>query len=284
MNLEDNTRKYIDLHVHSTASDGTVSPAELVRVAEEQGLYAFALTDHDTVDGIEEALQEAKGKTVKVIPGIEVSAENTGSADFHILGFNIDYKSEAFLTIVKECQNSRENRNRKMIEKIREAGLFVTEEIIRERFPNASITRAHFARFMIDEGFVKSKEEAFSRYLNPGKSCYVQREKISPKLAIELILQAKGHPVLAHPLLYHMGHERLEQAIQYLKTLGLEGIEAIYSLNTPSDERYLKKIATENGLFVTGGSDYHGSNKPDISLGTGKGNLQIEKELLKNIL
>lgn len=284
MNLEDNTRKYIDLHVHSTASDGTVSPAELVRAAEEQGLYAFALTDHDTVDGIEEALQEAKGKTVKVIPGIEVSAENTGSADFHILGFNIDYKSEAFLTIVKECQNSRENRNRKMIEKIREAGLFVTEEIIRERFPNASITRAHFARFMIDEGFVKSKEEAFSRYLNPGKSCYVQREKISPKLAIELILQAKGHPVLAHPLLYHMGHERLEQAIQYLKTLGLEGIEAIYSLNTPSDDRYLKKIATENGLFVTGGSDYHGSNKPDISLGTGKGNLQIEKELLKNIL
>ena len=169
INLNDNAREYIDLHVHSNISDGTYTPEELVDYAEQKGLYAFALTDHDTVDGIERALNAAEGKTVKVIPGIEISAEHDAKSDLHILGLNVDYKSEGFLEIVKQCRESRDNRNRKMIEKVREQGIPVTQEIMDERFGRVSITRAHFARYMQDEGYVKSKDEAFARYLNPGK-------------------------------------------------------------------------------------------------------------------
>lgn len=283
IDLNDNSREYIDLHVHSNASDGTYSPKEVVEYAESKGLYAFALTDHDTVDGIEEAIETARTKIVKVIPGIEISADFGGS-DLHILGLNVDYTSEGFVKIVDECRRSRDERNRKMIEKIREHGMPLTEEIMLERFGNASVTRAHFARYIMDEGYVSSKEEAFNRYLNPGKPCYVSRERISPEMAIRLILEAGGHPVLAHPLLYKMGHDRLYSTINYLKTLGLQGIEGIYSLNTPSDDQKMEKIVREYGLFLTGGSDFHGSNKPAIDLGTGKGNLRISKELLKNIV
>lgn len=284
ININDNARELIDLHVHSNASDGTFSPSDLVDYAEKKGLYAFALTDHDTVDGVEEAIEAARGKMVKVIPGIEISAENGGDSDLHILGLNVDYKSEGFLKIVEECRRSRDNRNQKMIEKVREQGMPLTQEIMEERFLGASVTRAHFARYMMDEGYVSSKEEAFVRFLNPGRPCYVPREKISPKMAIELILAANGRPVLAHPLLYKMGRDRLYSKVDFLKGLGLQGIEALYSLNTPSDDEKLKKLAERYGLFLTGGSDFHGSNKPDIDLGTGKGRLRVGKELLENIL
>lgn len=283
IDLNDNNRELIDLHVHSNASDGTFTPSELVDYAEEKGLYAFALTDHDTVDGIEEAMEAARNKVVKVIPGIEISAE-FGESDLHILGLNVDYRSSGFLKIVEECRRSRDNRNQKMIEKVRAQGMPLTKEIMEERFGNASVTRAHFARYMMDEGFVSSKEEAFQRYLNPGRCCYVPREKISPKMAVELILEAKGHPVLAHPLLYKMGHDRLYSSVYWLKNLGMQGIEALYSLNTPADDVKLAKMAEDYGMFITGGSDFHGSNKPAIDLGVGKGNLRIKKELLKNIL
>ena len=267
INLNDNAREYIDLHVHSNISDGTYTPEELVDYAEQKGLYAFALTDHDTVDGIERALNAAEGKTVKVIPGIEISAEHDAKSDLHILGLNVDYK-----------------RNRKMIEKVREQGIPVTQEIMDERFGRVSITRAHFARYMQDEGYVKSKDEAFARYLNPGKPCYVFREKISPKMAVELILKAKGHPVLAHPLVYKMGYDRLYSTVNELKNMGLQGLEALYSLNTPSDDEKMRKLAENYGLFLTGGSDFHGSNKPDIDLGSGKGRLKVPKSILANIL
>ena len=227
-------------------------------------------------------MEAAKGNAVKVIPGIELSADY-GGADLHILGLNVDYRSEAFLKVVEQCRRSRDERNLKMIEKINEQGLHLTPEIMEERFGIASVTRAHFARYMIDEGFVSSKDEAFKRYLNPGKCCYVSREKITPAMAIELILEADGKPVLAHPLLYKMGHDRLYSTVNYLKELGLQGLEAVYSLNSPSDDRKLAELAKNYDLFFTGGSDFHGSNKPDIDLGVGKGNLKIPKDLLKNL-
>ncbi|MCI8824925.1 MAG: PHP domain-containing protein [Lachnospiraceae bacterium] len=289
IDLNDNNREFIDLHVHSNASDGTFTPEEVVEYAEEKGLYAIALTDHDTVDGIERAIEAAKGTPqrkimVKVIPGIEISAEFEKSYDLHILGLNVDYKSNGFLRIVEECRKSRDNRNLKMIEKIRELGLPLTEEIMKERFKGASVTRAHFARYMMDEGFTESAKEAFEKYLNPGACCYVPRKKISPENAIELILEAKGHPVLAHPMLYHMEEEKLDNTICWLKGLGLQGIEGLYSLNTMEDDRKLAVLAEKYGLFLTGGSDFHGGNKPDIDLGIGKGNLRMKKELLQNIL
>lgn len=275
-------KKYIDLHVHSNASDGTYLPSELTEYAIEKGLYAFALTDHDTIAGIEEAKNKANGKVI-VIPGIEISADFHGT-DLHILGLCVDYKNENFLNKVEKFKRLRYERNLKMIEKMNECGFPLTKEILFSRYgSDASITRAHFARYLLDEGFVKTKDEAFKKYLCKGGPCYVSRVLMTPKEAIESILEAGGYPVLAHPLLYKFDHDRLMGVISYLKELGLMGLEAIYSLNSVEDDNFLKKTAKRYGLFITGGSDFHGSNKPDIDLGVGKGNLYIPKELLDSM-
>ena len=275
-------KKYIDLHVHSNASDGTYSPTELVKYAIEKELYAFALTDHDTVAGIDEAKKAAKGKVI-VLPGIEISADFQGT-DLHILGLCVDYKNEEFLKQVEKFKNLRYERNLKMIEKMNECGFPLTKEILFSRYgSDASITRAHFARYLLDEGYVETKEEAFKKYLSKGGPCYVSRVLMTPKEAVETIIKAGGYPVLAHPLLYKFDHDRLFSVISYLKELGLVGIEAIYSLNSREDEEFLRKIAKRYDLFITGGSDFHGSNKPDIDLGRGRGNLFIPKELLDNM-
>ena len=276
-------KKYIDLHVHSMASDGTLTPTEVTEYAKEKGLYAFALTDHDTVDGIEEAVKAA-GDSIMMIPGIEISADYNGT-DIHILGLNIDYGNEEFLDRINECKRLRTERNKKMIQKMNDLGFPITEEIVSERYgSDSSITRAHFARYLLDEGFVRTKDEAFEKYLNKDGPCYVSRVQMKPEQAIEIILKAGGHPVLAHPLLYKLDKEGVIGLIGYLKSLGLEGIEAIYSRNTSEDDEFLAGIAKSFGLYVTGGSDFHGSNKPDIDLGVGTGNLAISKELLNNIL
>ncbi len=279
---KENEGQYIDLHVHSTASDGTYTPSQLTEYAIKKNLYAFALTDHDTVDGIDEAFKAAKDM-IKVIPGIEISADFNGT-DLHILGLNIDYKNQEFLAQINECKKLRCERNKKMIQKMNDLGFPITEEIVRNRYgSDSSITRAHFARYLLDEGFVKTKEEAFKKYLCKGGPCYVSRVQMKPERAIEIILKANGHPVLAHPLLYKLDKERLISLINYLKNLGLEGIEAIYSLNSAEDDIFLEQTAKSFGLYITGGSDFHGSNKPDIDLGVGRGNLAISKELLYNI-
>lgn len=272
--------EYIDLHVHSNISDGTLSPTEVVKSAKEMGLFAIALTDHDTIDGIEEALRAGEKHDIKVIPGIEISADYKGG-DLHILGFDIDYKNDEFVKKIAICRDSRYNRNLKMVEKINEQGFPLTWEIMLERFGDNSITRAHFAKYLLDEGYVSSKEEAFLKYLNPGCPCYVSRDKVTPEQAISMIKEANGHPVLAHPMLYKMTREQIESVIVMLKGYGLEGIEAVYSLNTPEDDDFLLKVAKRHDLFITGGSDFHGSIKPDIQIGKGRGNLIITKDMCK---
>lgn len=274
---------YIDLHVHSTASDGTLSPREVVRLAKERGLVAIALTDHDTTAGVPEAIDEGNKIGIKVIPGIEISAEY-GGGDIHILGLNIDYTSERFEDVVNVCQNSRDERNRKIIKKMQEDGIKISEELLYKRFGESVITRAHFARFLVENGYVSHKDMAFAMYLNKGKKYYVPRERITCEMAVDIIKEAKGHPVLAHPLLYKFGKDRLMSLFYHVKSLGMEGIEGIYSSNTPADDVFLKKIAKNYGFYITGGSDFHGANKPNIMIGTGKGNLKIPEELLSNIL
>ncbi len=276
-------KNYIDLHVHSTASDGTLSPSEVVRYAIEKNLYAIALTDHDTVDGIEEAKSVADDKII-VVPGIEISADFNGT-DLHILGLNIDYHHKEFLDKINECKRLRIERNKKMIAKMNECGFPITEEYMEEKYgTKASVTRAHFARYLLEEGYVKTKDEAFKKYLNKGGPCYIPRTQMKPETAIDIILKAGGHPVLAHPLLYHFDKERLMSLVSYLKGLGLWGLEAIYSLNSSEDDEFLAKLAKHYYMNITGGSDFHGSNKPDIDIGTGKGNLAIPKEILYSIL
>jgi 3',5'-nucleoside bisphosphate phosphatase len=274
--------EYIDLHVHSTASDGTYTPSELVDLAKNKGLVAFALTDHDTVNGLNEAFKQGKKQNVKVIPGIEISAQFNNS-DIHILGLNMDYEHEEFISAVLDCSKSRDIRNDKIIELMKQDGINISKEGLIKQFGEVSITRAHFARFLVENGYVPHKDMAFAMYLNKGKKYYIPRQYVTPLKAIDMIKNAKGHPVLAHPLLYKLGKDRLLSLFDYLKSIGMEGIEAIYSLNTPSDDVWLKKMADNYGYFVTGGSDFHGANKPNIDIGTGKGNLKISSDLLSNI-
>ena len=273
----------VDLHVHSTKSDGSYTPTELVNYALEKGLSAFALTDHDTTDGIEEALEAAKGKNIEVIPGIEFSSEYEGK-DIHILGLNINHTNPDFLKQLEQFQKTRFARNQKMIELLNLNGFNITPEGIKKRFGNAVITRAHYAILMVEGGYVKDKDVAFHKYLNPGCLCYVPRTKVSVTDAVEIILKAEGKPVLAHPLLYKLTLRELENLVSLLKPAGLQGIEAIYSSNKWDDESRMKQLAKKYDLFITGGTDFHGTAKPTLDLGVGYGNMRISPELLEHIL
>lgn len=278
---------YIDLHVHSTASDGSYTPSELVRYAIKKGLIAFALTDHDTTAGIDEALNEAElindFSPIKVIPGIELSAEYKGK-DIHILGLNIDYRNKEFQEKIEYFRNIRGERNVKMIELLNKQGFKITEEQLKERFKDAVITRAHFAIMLVECGYVKDKDIAFKKYLNPGCPCYVPRTRINVIDAISLIHLANGKAVLAHPLLYHFSETELDSLVALLKENGLQGIEAIYSSNKWNDESRMKQLAQKYDLFITGGSDFHGLAKPTLDLGIGYGDLKVPEKLLSNIL
>ena len=284
--------KYIDLHVHSTASDGSVRPSELVNMAIEKNLSAFALTDHDTVDGVDEAIKKASeinsvsgSDIIKVIPGIELSAEYKGQ-DIHILGLNLDYKNPEFLKQIENFRNTRNERNQKMVQCLYDHGFKnITPENIAKRFgKDTVITRAHYAILMIEGGYLKNKDEAFKKYLNPGCSCYIPRIKVTVTDAVKLILLANGKPVLAHPLLYKLSDNELDNLVSLLKETGLQGIEAIYSANKWNDEARMKALAQKYDLFITGGSDFHGTAKPTLELGIGYGNLKVPEELIQNIL
>ncbi|MDO4616757.1 MAG: PHP domain-containing protein [Lachnospiraceae bacterium] len=276
--------EFIDLHVHSTCSDGTLTPEELVQLSAAKGLRAFALTDHDQVSGIERARREALrlGGSPQVIPGIEISSEWQNS-EIHILGYDLDPAHPALQSYLDEFLKEREDRNRKMAEKITAAGCPVTVEEVTERFPEAVLGRPHYARIMVEKGFVTSVAAAFQQYLGDQGPCYVNRRRIPSRDAVQLILSCGGHPVLAHPLQYGFSKDRLESFAQLLKDSGLEGMECLYSGYSVSDSEKLMQLAKRHGLFVTGGSDFHGANKPQIELGTGiNGNLAVPYSLLSD--
>lgn len=273
----------VDLHVHSNESDGTVTPEELVREAKKTGLSAFALTDHDTTAGLDRAIACGEEEGVEVVPGIEFSTAYWGR-DIHVLGYYMDYHNESFQKQLIEFRNSRNVRNEEMFRRLRGFGFEkITEDALLEAFDNAVITRAHIAKFMVDCGYVKSREEAFQRYIGDNCPCYVERERISPGKAVKLIIEFGGVPVLAHPLLYKLGTEMLDALVVSLKEDGLKGIEAIYSNYNWREQRRLKLLAKKHELIFTGGSDYHGTNKKNIKLGVGRGNLFVPVHCLLDI-
>lgn len=279
--------KYIDLHVHSNASDGTLSPTELVKAAMKNNLSAFALTDHDTIKGIDEAISAASdlsknGQSIRVIPGTELSVTYMGQ-DIHILGLFIDYKDPEFCKLLDDAALERENRNHKMIDNLASAGIDITMEKLRASEGDAILTRAHFAKYLKEQGVVTSMQEAFQKYLSKGTPYYVVRNYICAESAISRIKMAGGIPVLAHPLLYKLSNTELDRLISYLKECGLVGIEAIYHANTGFDESYIKKFANKYELLVTGGSDFHGANKPQLDIGIGRGNLKIPYSILEKL-
>lgn len=274
----------IDLHVHSNISDGTLSPSKVIDLATQQGLKAIALTDHDTVGGIEEACTRAsyyqqKGIDFTLIPGVELSV-GYKKRDIHILGLYIDSKNKAFLALLNQMVTEREERNQKMIQNFQNDGIQITMEELKEESKDAVITRAHFAKLLVRKHYVASAKEAFVKYLNEDGKYYVNRKFITPEQAIDAILKAGGFPILAHPMLYHLPDEELDSLIARLTKHGLKGIETIYSTYSPEEEQKVRVLASKYNLILTGGSDFHGEVKPDISIGTGRGNLVIPDELL----
>ena len=286
--------RFVDLHVHSTKSDGTYTPKDLVEYAIEKGLSAFALTDHDTVDGVEEAFNYAEKLreqystkendriVPEVIPGIEFSTEYQGK-DVHIVGLYIDIHSPAFEQHLRDFVESRNVRNEKMCRSLQGIGMDITYEKLLERFPGAVITRAHYAKYMLEKGYIKNMAEAFERYIGDYSPHYIPREKVTPEQAIQLTLEAGGIPILAHPILYHLSDARLEELVVQLKSVGLVGIEAIYSTYAPAEERQIRRLAEKYDLLLSGGSDFHGSNKPGLDLAVGYGKLFVPYEVLENI-
>ena len=272
----------VDLHTHTTASDGTFSPAELVAYAVEKGLSALAVTDHDTIGGLKEALKASEGTSLELIPGIEFSTEYKGK-DIHIVGLNIDFENPFFVEKLKRFIDSRDIRNEKMCKLLTEKGLPVTMEQLKKRFPDSVITRAHFARFLLEQGYISQLETAFNKYIGDNGPCYVPREKVNPVQSIRLILEAKGIPVLAHPILYKLPVKELEELVAYLAKHGLIGIEAIYSTYNRADEALIRQLAKKYHLTISGGSDFHGKNKPYIDLGVGRGNLKVPDEVWNNL-
>ncbi|MCI8946461.1 MAG: PHP domain-containing protein [Lachnospiraceae bacterium] len=270
----------IDLHVHSNKSDGTFSPTQLVEYAVKKGLTAFALTDHDTADGLEEAIAASKSRPVTVIPGIEFSTSYEDK-DIHVLGLAIHYKAPVFLSALADFVASREQRNERMCQKLRDyAKIDITYEKLKQASPGAVITRAHYAGYLLEHGVVNSMPEAFERFIGDQAPCFIPREKVTPLQAVRLIREAEGIPVLAHPPLYHLSDARLEALVKMLTENGLAGVEALYSTYTPGEETHMKSLARKYGLLITGGSDFHGARKPDIDMGTGKGNLYVHDSIL----
>lgn len=272
----------IDLHVHSTASDGTFTPTELVHYALQKNLSAFALTDHDTTDGIAEALSAAKGTSLEVIPGIELSTTWQGK-DVHIVGLDLDWESAWFQESLSRFQDSRDLRNEKILQLLQKEGISISSDSMKSAFPDSVWTRAHFASYLLDHGYVSSISEAFDRYLGDHAKCYVPREKVTPFQAVQLIKENGGIAVFAHPGLCRISKERLESLTAELKRAGLDAMETIYSTYRTSDELAMTRLAKGHGLKISGGSDFHGKNKPAIDLGTGKGNLKIPYEVLTHL-
>ncbi len=272
----------IDLHTHSTASDGSFNPEELVLLAKKTGLKAIALTDHDTVEGLDKFLETGKKINLETIPGVELSAYFE-KGTLHILGYFLDYHNKTFLSRLKSFQEARAERNPKIIKKLQDLGIAITYEEVKLVSGSGQIGRPHIARVLVEKGIVKDFDTAFEQFLKKGAPAYVEKERIEPKECIEMIIAANGIPVLAHPFTLHLDNEALEAFIKKLKNWGLGGIEVYYTEHTPEQTAYYIQLAQKFELCITGGSDFHGKNKEGIILGKGYGNLEVPYYLLERL-
>ena len=257
----------IDLHVHSTASDGSYPPAEVVRLAGEQGLTAIALTDHDTIDGVPEALTAGEALGVEVIPGVEISAQFP-EGNMHILGYFVDHRSGILAERLAVLKKARADRNPRIIAQLNDLEIPITLEQVKKVSGGGQIGRPHIARALLEGGYVLSIQEAFDIYLRQGGLAYASKFRFPPAEAIAMIQEAQGIPVLSHPFTLGLTdpHE-LRAILEDLIPLGLAGLEVFYAEHTPEQETQYLKLAQKLDLLITGGSDFHGLNKPDVQLG-----------------
>ena len=270
----------IDLHIHSTASDGTLSSVEILRLAEKLELGAISITDHDTLKGYKDLLEAAGSSHVRVLTGIEIStippALYAVEGSFHILGYGIRLNDPALNQTLETLQHARENRNPFIISRLNAMGLDITLEEVIQVSGEAQIGRPHIAQLMIKKGFVQTFDEAFDVYLGFNKPAYVDKYRMDCQKAIEMIIEAGGTPVLAHPFLLRIpDNSRLESLVATLKEMGLQGIEVYYPEHSSEVVDFYSRLALSHDLAITGGTDFHGAIKPEIQLGYGKGDFFV---------
>jgi predicted metal-dependent phosphoesterase TrpH len=265
-----------DLHIHSTVSDGKLTPADVIREAAGRGLSFIALADHDSIDGIVPAQTAARAfPGLKVIPGVEISTD-IAEGEVHILGYFIDYNDPEFNAALAGFKKSRLQRGQKMVAKLGKLGIHIDWQRVMEIAGTSTIGRPHIAQAMLEKGYVTSFKQAFNEYLGHNRPAYVEREKMTPKEAVGLIIKAQGLPVLAHPLTL----PDPEAMMIALKEGGLVGIEAYYDGYTPEEVRRLLALAQRHKLLVTGGSDYHGLDTTETAIGGADLPLEAVEELI----
>jgi len=246
--------KRVDLHLHTTYSDGRLTPGELIQIAAEQGISVIAITDHDTVNGIEPALQAMECfPYVTVIPGVEINTD-VHQGEVHILGYFIDYKNKPLLDTLDSLRSSRKDRAQKMLDKLNKMGIHIEWERILELADGGSVGRPHIAQALYEGQHVSTLQDAFERYIGRNGPAYAERDRLSPKQAVELIIKADGLPVIAHPA----SIKNLDQMIVDLKQSGLAGIEVYYDNYDKDTIERLRKLAEKHDIIATGGSDFHG--------------------------
>lgn len=256
----------VDLHVHTTASDGGLSPSEAVFHARELGLSAIAVTDHDTAAGVAEAAAAGRQAGVEVVPGIEISIDYRGYG-IHLLGYFINPDSPAMQRLLELVIAERWRRNDCIIEKMRADGIPISRESLLHRFPDSVVGRPHFAAALVEQGLAATVQDAFARYLNRGCPYYEARRYIPVEDAFSVIREAGGKAVFAHPLQYRFSEAELEALTAFLTERGAVGMECLYTGYSPAQVRRLRTLAEHFGLCITGGSDFHGSGKPRNPMG-----------------
>lgn len=274
--------KRIDLHTHSLCSDGAQTPADVVRTAKEAGLSAIALSDHDCITGVQEAIDTGNALGVEVIPAVELSAQS--DTELHILGYFVDIHNKKLQDTMAYALQVRDERQEETCRKLNEQGFAITmEEARAEAHGNPVLCRAHFAQIMVRKGYAESVKDAFNRYLSVGCYAYSNRQALTGPEAVSLIREAGGIAVAAHLHLIKKPDEELRQYLKALIPYGLDGVEGYYTDYTPDMEQRYQAMAKELGLVISGGTDYHGANKPHIAIGKGRGNLEIPYCVLEGL-
>lgn len=272
----------IDLHCHSTASDGTYSPEELVAYAKAKGAGALALTDHDTIDGLEAFLEAGRTHGVETVPGLEISSEYSPGT-MHILGYYIDHRHPFLLQELARLQQARRERNPKIVERLKQLGVPISLEQV-QTLAKGQIGRPHIAQALVNNGVVASIDEAFDKFLTKGGPAYVEKFRFTPADSIRMIIEAGGIPVLAHPFTLNVDDEnKLKELVEELRKNGLKGLEVIYPEHTDEQVHLYQALCRELDLLPTGGSDFHGRNHPHIDLLVGKGDMRIPYAFLEGL-
>ncbi|WP_316896333.1 PHP domain-containing protein [Pseudodesulfovibrio indicus] len=271
----------IDLHTHTTASDGTLSPTELVKLAKESGLDAVAITDHDTFQGVAEALEAGKKYGIEVIPGTELSLESPeGAGWIHVVALWLPEQAEELQKAFDWVLEGRANRNHEIVDKLRSLGVNITYEAVAAR-AKGTIGRPHFAQELIALGVCSSMDEAFKVWIGDNGRAYVPKRKLTPEQAFPILNDIGATSILAHPFALKLNYKATEKVVRDLMDLGLDGIEVFYSEHSEADTKAFGEMADRLGLLKSGGSDFHGTNKPEIMLGKGRGKLDVPTELLE---